>query len=69
MIYVTAENSSDGRLAVQKLHELGCYRVAYIGGYQDTPSEITNRRKYFEIECQELGKECLILEMLEPIED
>lgn len=54
---------------MQELHELGCHRVAYIGGYQDTPSEITNRRKYFELECQELGKECLILEMLEPIED
>lgn len=69
MIYVTADNSSGGRLAVQELHELGCHRVAYIGGYQDTPSEITNRRKYFELGCQELGKECLILEMLEPIED
>ena len=69
MIYVAADNSSGGRLAAQKLHELGCHHVAYIGGYQDTPSEITNRRKYFEIGCQELGIECLILEMLEPIED
>ena len=69
VIYVTADNSSGGRLAAQKLHELGCQHVAYIGGYQDTPSEIANRRKYFELECQELGKECLVLEMLEPIED
>lgn len=46
-----ADTSSGGRLAAQKLHELGCHHVAYIGGYQDTPSEITNRRKYFELEC------------------
>ncbi len=68
VIYVTADNISGGRLAAQKLQELGCKKVAFIGGYQEIPNETKNRRKYFEIECNQLGQEVVILDMLEPLE-
>lgn len=69
VIYVTADNISGGRLAARKLQELGCKKVAYIGGYQEIPNETKNRRKYFEIECNELGQEIVVLDMLEPLHD
>lgn len=69
VIYVTADNISGGRLAAQKLQELGCKKVAFIGGYQETPNETKNRRKYFEIECNQLGQEVVVLDMLEPLYD
>lgn len=69
VIYVTADNAAGGRLAAQELAKRGCKKVAYIGGYQETPNETKNRRKYFEIECQELGIDNVALDMLEPLYD
>ncbi|RGW14438.1 LacI family DNA-binding transcriptional regulator [Enterococcus asini] len=67
VIYVTADNSAGGRLAANELAKRGCQKVAYIGGYQETPNETKSRRKYFEIECRQLGLECFVLDMLEPL--
>lgn len=69
VIYVTADNIGGGRLAAQKLQELGCKKVAYIGGYQETPNETKSRRKYFEIECNQIGLEVKVLDMLEPLHE
>lgn len=69
VIYVTADNSAGGRLAANELFRRGCRKVAYIGGYQETPNETKSRRKYFEIECRELGLSCVVLDMLEPLEN
>ncbi|MHC5375363.1 LacI family DNA-binding transcriptional regulator [Enterococcus sp. LJL120] len=69
VIYVTADNSAGGRLAVDELRARGCQKLAYIGGYQETPNETKNRRKYFEIECQRLKQSYEILDMLEPLTD
>ena len=56
VIYVTADNSSGGRLAAQKLHELGCQHVAYIGGYQDTPSELRIDENILKLKAKSWGK-------------
>lgn len=69
VIYVTADNSSGGRMAAQELKKRGCQKVAYIGGYQETPNETKNRRKYFEIECKQLNLDVETLDMLEPLHD
>ncbi|GGI66548.1 MULTISPECIES: LacI family DNA-binding transcriptional regulator [Enterococcus] len=69
VIYVTADNISGGRLAAQKLQELGCKKVGYIGGYQETPNETKSRRKYFEIECNQIGLDIAVLDMLEPLSE
>lgn len=69
VIYVTADNISGGRLAAQKLQELGCKKVAYIGGYQEIPNETKSRRKYFEIECNQIGLDIAVLDMLEPLSE
>lgn len=69
VIYVTADNSVGGRLAANELFRRDCRKVAYIGGYQETPNETKSRRKYFEIECRELGLPCVVLDMLEPLEN
>ncbi|EFU73187.1 LacI family DNA-binding transcriptional regulator [Enterococcus italicus] len=65
--YVTADNAAGGRLAVDELLKHGCKELAYIGGYQDTPNETKNRRKYFEISCKSKNITCHILDMLEPL--
>ena len=67
VIYVTADNSTGGRMAVSELVARGCKNIAYIGGYQETPNETKSRRKYFEIECNERGLNYHVLDMLEPI--
>lgn len=56
MIYVTSDNSSGGRLAAQELHELGCQRVVYIGGYQDTPSELRIDENILKLNAKSWGK-------------
>ncbi|HIX70814.1 LacI family DNA-binding transcriptional regulator [Enterococcus diestrammenae] len=68
VIYVTADNAAGGRLAANELAKRGCRKVAYIGGYQETPNETKSRRKYFEIECRKLGIAYESLDMLEPLE-
>lgn len=65
--YVTADNAAGGRLAVDELLKRGCKELAYIGGYQDTPNETKNRRKYFEISCNSKNITCRVLDMLEPL--
>lgn len=67
-IYVTADNIAGGRMAAQELVRHGATHLAYIGGYQETPNETRNRRKYFEMECQEQNIPYAILDMLEPLE-
>lgn len=67
VIYVTADNSTGGRLAVRELVKRGCKHLAYIGGYQETPNETKNRRKYFEIECNAMQQDYVVLDMLEPL--
>lgn len=57
VIYVTADNASGGRMAVNELVKRGAKHLAYIGGYQEIPNETKNRRKYFEIECNQKGIE------------
>ncbi|MGF2146189.1 LacI family DNA-binding transcriptional regulator [Vagococcus fluvialis] len=69
VIYVTADNSSGGRLAAKELIKRGCHHLAYIGGYQEIPNETKNRRKYFEIECNQQQVPYQILDMLEPLVD
>ncbi|HFU4389881.1 TPA: LacI family DNA-binding transcriptional regulator [Enterococcus faecium] len=68
VIYVTADNAAGGRLAANELYRRGCQNVAYIGGYQETPNETKSRRKYFEIECRQLGISYKALDMLEPLD-
>lgn len=67
VIYVTADNAAGGRLAVDELLKRGCRHLAYIGGYQETPNETKNRRKYFEIECNARQVQYDVLDMLEPL--
>lgn len=67
VIYVTADNAAGGRLAVNELIKRGAKHLAFIGGYQETPNETKNRRKYFEIECTSKNVEYEVLDMLEPI--
>lgn len=69
VIYVTADNASGGRMAVNELLKRGAKHLAYIGGYQETPNETKNRRKYFEIECNQQEIEYTVLDMLEPLVD
>lgn len=69
IIYVTSDNGAGGRMAAKELLKRGCQHLAYIGGYQETPNETKNRRKYFEIECQSQKVDYHTLEMLEPIVD
>lgn len=69
VIYVTADNASGGRMAVNELVKRGAKHLAYIGGYQEIPNETKNRRKYFEIECNQKGIEYTVLDMLEPLVD
>lgn len=69
VIYVTADNSAGGRLAVEELQKRGCKKLAYIGGYQETPNETKSRRKYFEIECNQQQIAYEVLDMLEPLLD
>lgn len=69
VIYVTADNSAGGRLAVEELQKRGCKNLAYIGGYQETPNETKSRRKYFEIECNQQQIAYEVLDMLEPLLD
>lgn len=69
VIYVTADNAEGGRMAAKELAKRGASHLAFIGGYQETPNETKNRRKYFEIEAQNLGIPCDTLNLLEPIED
>lgn len=67
VIYVTADSSSGGRMAVVELLKRGATQLAYIGGYQETPNETKNRRKYFEIECNSQGLDYFVLDMPEPL--
>ena len=67
VIYVTADNAAGGRLAVDELLKRRCRHLAYIGGYQETPNETKNRRKYFEIECNARQVQYDVLDMLEPL--
>lgn len=69
VIYVTADNSTGGRLAANELLARGCKHLGYIGGYQEIPNETKNRRKYFEIECKEKSVDYSVLDMLEPLVD
>lgn len=69
VIYVTADNIAGGKMAVEELLAHGATHLAYIGGYQETPNETKNRRKYFEKEAKIRGIEYSILDMLEPVTD
>lgn len=69
VIYVTADNAAGGRLAVDTLINRGCSELGFIGGYQETPNETKNRRKYFEIECSEKHILHHVLDVLEPLID
>lgn len=69
VVYVTADNSEGGRMAADELIKRGCSHLAYIGGYQETPNETKNRRKYFEIECNQQQVTYQVLDMLEPLVD
>ena len=67
VIYVTSDNAAGGELAVKELLDRQCHHLAYIGGYQDTPNETKNRRKFFELSCERYGIRYDVLNMLEPI--
>ena len=69
VIYVTADNATGGKMAVEKLLEFGATHLAFIGGYQEVANETKNRSKYFELTAQALGVDYHLLNMHEPIQN
>ena len=46
--YVTSDNYNGGKLAVNKLIENGCKKIAFMGTHNERNTDVDNRRKGFE---------------------
>lgn len=71
---VASDNFEGGRLAVHKLHELGCRKLALLFSYSPLRNEPSKRRDGFVSACEELGLsyEAMVLkidEALYPFDD
>ncbi|MGL5312948.1 MAG: LacI family DNA-binding transcriptional regulator [Peptostreptococcaceae bacterium] len=49
--YVTSDNYEGGKLAVSKLLENNCKKIAFMGTHNERQTDVDNRRKGFEEEC------------------
>lgn len=68
VVYVTSDNYSGGKLAVNKLIENKCKSLAFIGTNSNRPTDVNNRVIGFEEECIKKGIKYTIFNEQEPIE-
>lgn len=69
MVCVTSDNFRAGQLAVEKLAEKGCRKLAYIGTHSRFSSETTKRRKGFVEEAEALQIPYAIFDGVDPVID
>jgi len=69
VVYVTSDNYGGGQLAVNKLIENGCKKIAFMGTNPVKPTDVKNRRLGFEEECIAKGIEYIIFNENEPVKD
>ena len=62
---VSSDNFGGGRLAVEKLTELGCRHLAFLGVASPVPSEVDKRGDGFESYCRDKGIHCEMLRLIE----
>lgn len=66
---VASDNFGGGRMAAQKLVELGCKRLAFIRTASSVPGETDKRRQGFEAYCVSNQLDYEILELIDATED
>lgn len=66
--YVSSDNYNGGRLAVEKLIELGCKNIAFIGTVSNVYGETYKRKIGFIDACEERKISCKAVQLVEPHE-
>lgn len=69
IVYVTSDNYNGGKLAVNKLIENGCEKVAFIGTSSKRPTDVKKRCIGFEEECINKNIKYTVFNEEEPVED
>ena len=67
--YVTSDNYNGGKLAVNKLIENGCKKIAFMGTHNERNTDVDNRRKGFEEESIAKNIEYKIFDEIETGQD
>lgn len=67
--YVTSDNYNGGKLAVNKLIENGCKKIAFMGTHNERNTDVDNRRKGFEEESISKNIEYKIFDEIETEQD
>nr|WP_294573369.1 LacI family DNA-binding transcriptional regulator [uncultured Romboutsia sp.] len=67
--YVTSDNYNGGKLAVNKLIENGCKKIAFMGTHNERNTDVDNRRKGFEEESISKNIEYKIFDEIETGQD
>lgn len=67
--YVTSDNYNGGKLAVNKLIENGCKKIAFMGTHNERNTDVDNRRKGFEEESIAKNIEYKIFDEIETEQD
>nr|MCR5032448.1 LacI family transcriptional regulator [Lachnospiraceae bacterium] len=52
---IASDNYSGGIMAVNKLYELGCRRIAFVGFHSSFPGEADKRFEGYQAACRQLG--------------
>lgn len=69
VVYVTSDNYNGGKMAVNKLIENGCKKLAFIGTTSTRPTDVKNRKIGFKDECIRQIIEYTIFDEKEPVEN
>lgn len=66
---VSSDNLLGGKLAVEKLAELGCRNLLYMNRISPVPGEVQKRREGFVMECQSRGLTYTVCDLSDPVSD
>ncbi|MCR5031251.1 MAG: substrate-binding domain-containing protein, partial [Lachnospiraceae bacterium] len=58
---IASDNYSGGIMAVNKLYELGCRKIAFVGFHSSFPGEADKRLEGYQAACRQLGISPMVL--------
>lgn len=67
--FVTCDNYQGGVMAAEKLIEAGCQLLAYVGGFPQVKTEVTKRKEGFINTLEKHGRDFIIYEEPDTIQD